>query len=197
MHTQWKCVLCFSLSRFFYFSHPCAGRGGAAKQLQSQTVGSSGPTSLLAASRSHQATARNGVRAMAAKVTVEVSSQTESEPVPDRRRRLLVVAGVSSHFVCLPVCVCVSVSFVCQEYALCVFCACLHGALTLALWFFLCPFPDAQASHDDRCAVCNEGGELLMCDTCTQVFHLACLNPPLPSPPSGLWICPRCRVRQD
>lgn len=47
--------------------------------------------------------------------------------------------------------------------------------------------------HGDSCAVCHEVGELLMCDTCSLVYHLSCLDPPLTSVPSGMWICPQCR----
>lgn len=32
-----------------------------------------------------------------------------------------------------------------------------------------------------------------MCDTCSRVYHLDCLDPPLKTIPKGMWICPRCQ----
>ncbi|XP_007567089.1 autoimmune regulator isoform X3 [Poecilia formosa] len=55
-------------------------------------------------------------------------------------------------------------------------------------------------SNDDECAVCKDGGELICCDGCPRAFHLACLNPPLTSIPSGSWQCEWCcglRVKQE
>lgn len=46
--------------------------------------------------------------------------------------------------------------------------------------------PDRATSSDgseDFCAVCLNGGDLLCCDLCPKVFHLACHLPPLVSPP--------------
>ncbi|XP_064599837.1 PHD finger protein 21A-like [Liolophura sinensis] len=48
--------------------------------------------------------------------------------------------------------------------------------------------------HDDFCAVCRRSGELLMCDTCSLVYHLNCLDPPLATIPSGMWSCPKCQL---
>ncbi|PFX26138.1 chromodomain-helicase-DNA-binding protein 4-like isoform X3 [Stylophora pistillata] len=46
--------------------------------------------------------------------------------------------------------------------------------------------------HQDYCEECEEGGDLLLCDTCTLSFHLRCLDPPLDEPPQGRWSCPVC-----
>ncbi len=51
--------------------------------------------------------------------------------------------------------------------------------------------------HDDSCARCGHGGELLMCDACPLVFHLPCLEPPLYAVPEGTWLCPRCTRMED
>ncbi|XP_064634748.1 PHD finger protein 21A-like isoform X2 [Lineus longissimus] len=48
--------------------------------------------------------------------------------------------------------------------------------------------------HDDYCAMCHRSGQLLMCDTCSLVFHLQCLEPPLSCVPQGLWSCPKCQA---
>ncbi|CAM9452162.1 unnamed protein product [Ectocarpus sp. 8 AP-2014] len=50
-------------------------------------------------------------------------------------------------------------------------------------------FPDF---HQDICEACEEGGELLLCDTCSLAFHLRCLNPRLEEPPDNDWSCPEC-----
>ncbi|XP_055795354.1 PHD finger protein 21A-like isoform X5 [Salvelinus fontinalis] len=46
--------------------------------------------------------------------------------------------------------------------------------------------------HEDFCTVCKRSGQLLMCDTCSCVYHLDCLDPPLKTIPKGMWICPKC-----
>ena len=60
-------------------------------------------------------------------------------------------------------------------------------------------FDDANAGdaddaddHDDYCAVCDAGGEVLMCDACPRVYHLACHDPPLRQTPPFGWICSAC-----
>ncbi|XP_061770492.1 transcription intermediary factor 1-alpha isoform X1 [Nerophis ophidion] len=47
--------------------------------------------------------------------------------------------------------------------------------------------------NEDWCAVCQNGGELLCCDKCPKVFHLACHIPALNESPSGEWFCSFCR----
>ncbi|KAM4721618.1 PHD finger protein 21A isoform 4-T4 [Rhinophrynus dorsalis] len=47
--------------------------------------------------------------------------------------------------------------------------------------------------HEDFCSVCRKSGQLLMCDTCSRVYHLDCLEPPLKTIPKGMWICPKCQ----
>ncbi|KAM9845046.1 autoimmune regulator [Aulostomus maculatus] len=54
--------------------------------------------------------------------------------------------------------------------------------------------------NEDECTACRDGGELICCDGCPRAFHLACLNPPLMSIPSGSWQCEWCRgsrVKQE
>lgn len=41
--------------------------------------------------------------------------------------------------------------------------------------------------------MCRRSGQLLMCDTCSRVYHLDCLDPPLKTIPKGMWICPKCQ----
>lgn len=33
-------------------------------------------------------------------------------------------------------------------------------------------------------------GQLVHCDFCPLAFHMDCLNPPLTTVPSGMWMCP-------
>ena len=45
------------------------------------------------------------------------------------------------------------------------------------------------------CEVCNREepeSKLLLCDICNTGYHTHCLQPPLPSIPSGYWLCPQC-----
>ncbi|XP_036400308.1 PHD finger protein 21A-like isoform X2 [Megalops cyprinoides] len=59
------------------------------------------------------------------------------------------------------------------------------------------PLPNPSSGdgdiHEDFCTVCRRSGQLLMCDTCSRVYHLDCLEPPLKSIPKGMWICPKCQ----
>eukprot|EP00062_Callorhinchus_milii_P009924 gi/632954248/ref/XP_007892860.1/ PREDICTED: PHD finger protein 21B isoform X2 [Callorhinchus milii] len=49
--------------------------------------------------------------------------------------------------------------------------------------------------HEDYCTVCKRSGQLLLCDTCSRVYHLDCLEPPLRTIPKGVWVCPRCQEK--
>jgi len=50
--------------------------------------------------------------------------------------------------------------------------------------------------HDDTCAICDGGGDLLVCDSCPRTFHITCLDPPLSSVPTEEWQCPLC-IEED
>lgn len=60
---------------------------------------------------------------------------------------------------------------------------------------------DSDASDDDHnehCEVCSQGGELLCCDTCSLVFHPACVRPLLADAAfpaeTAAWSCAHCVV---
>ncbi|XP_017876014.1 chromodomain-helicase-DNA-binding protein Mi-2 homolog isoform X3 [Ceratina calcarata] len=57
-------------------------------------------------------------------------------------------------------------------------------------------FPDGeeglQTDHQDYCEVCQQGGEIILCDTCPRAYHLVCLDPELEETPEGKWSCPHC-----
>lgn len=44
----------------------------------------------------------------------------------------------------------------------------------------------------DACAVCGDGGSLLICDGCEGEYHLGCLRPALSGVPEGYWECDEC-----
>ncbi|XP_066991468.2 chromodomain-helicase-DNA-binding protein Mi-2 homolog isoform X2 [Anabrus simplex] len=54
---------------------------------------------------------------------------------------------------------------------------------------------DDDDEHMEYCRVCEDGGELLCCDSCPSAYHTFCLNPPLNDIPDGEWRCPRCSVK--
>ncbi|KAL8618985.1 hypothetical protein ACOMHN_018368 [Nucella lapillus] len=45
-----------------------------------------------------------------------------------------------------------------------------------------------------RCAECGKEGQLLLCGTCSLMYHLDCLSPPLATVPETPWSCPACIV---
>ena len=48
--------------------------------------------------------------------------------------------------------------------------------------------------HNEFCDVCNTGGELVCCDTCSLVFHITCIRPKITEVPKGRWSCVYCVV---
>ena len=40
--------------------------------------------------------------------------------------------------------------------------------------------------------MCQQGGEIILCDSCPRAYHLVCLEPELESAPEGKWACPHC-----
>jgi PHD-finger len=60
---------------------------------------------------------------------------------------------------------------------------------------------DARSSRQfegeqDACAVCDDGGSLVICDGCEGEYHIGCLRPPLKSVPEGHWECDECVDRK-
>ena len=50
---------------------------------------------------------------------------------------------------------------------------------------------DLQAEYD-VCAICGDGGNLIICDGCEGEYHMDCLHPPLRVVPAGHWLCDTC-----
>uniref|UniRef100_A0A183E8B4 DNA helicase n=1 Tax=Gongylonema pulchrum TaxID=637853 RepID=A0A183E8B4_9BILA len=51
-----------------------------------------------------------------------------------------------------------------------------------------------ETDHQDYCEVCQQGGEIILCDTCPKAYHLVCLDPDMEEPPEGRWSCPTCEA---
>ncbi|XP_071841131.1 chromodomain-helicase-DNA-binding protein 5-like isoform X4 [Apostichopus japonicus] len=51
-----------------------------------------------------------------------------------------------------------------------------------------------ETDHQDYCEVCQQGGEIILCDTCPRAYHLVCLDPELEAAPEGKWSCPQCEA---
>lgn len=71
------------------------------------------------------------------------------------------------------------------------------GSGDRALHHRLCPSPvddgdGYETDHQDYCEVCQQGGEIILCDTCPRAYHLVCLDPELEKAPEGKWSCPHC-----
>jgi hypothetical protein len=48
----------------------------------------------------------------------------------------------------------------------------------------------------DVCAVCDDGGNLLICDGCEGEYHMKCVRPALAAVPEGRWECDECVNRK-
>ena len=55
-------------------------------------------------------------------------------------------------------------------------------------------FSAEDAEHQEYCEVCQQGGEIILCDTCPKAYHLCCLDPELDEAPEGKWSCPHCET---
>lgn len=51
---------------------------------------------------------------------------------------------------------------------------------------------DGTMQYDDHCRVCHRLGDLLCCETCSAVYHLECVKPPLEEVPEDEWQCEIC-----
>ena len=50
-----------------------------------------------------------------------------------------------------------------------------------------------EADFDlDACAICGDGGNLLICDGCEGEYHMECMRPALQRIPDGRWECDEC-----
>ncbi|XP_056154917.1 chromodomain-helicase-DNA-binding protein 4a isoform X2 [Lampris incognitus] len=49
-----------------------------------------------------------------------------------------------------------------------------------------------ETDHQDYCEVCQQGGEIILCDTCPRAYHMVCLDPDMEKAPEGTWSCPHC-----
>ncbi len=47
-----------------------------------------------------------------------------------------------------------------------------------------------QSDHYWFCEICEDGGDLMLCDNCPRSFHQECLK--LEDVPDGEWKCPKC-----
>lgn len=47
-------------------------------------------------------------------------------------------------------------------------------------------------TNRESCAICRDGGDLLLCDNCPKSFHLDCLKLKKNDIPEGSWYCPTC-----
>ncbi|XP_077474388.1 nucleosome-remodeling factor subunit BPTF isoform X2 [Stigmatopora argus] len=55
---------------------------------------------------------------------------------------------------------------------------------------------DGVMQYDDHCRVCHRLGDLLCCETCSAVYHLECVKPPLKEVPEDEWQCEVCVAHQ-
>ncbi|CAL4080961.1 unnamed protein product, partial [Meganyctiphanes norvegica] len=51
--------------------------------------------------------------------------------------------------------------------------------------------------NNDFCEVCQQGGEIILCDTCPKAYHMVCLEPEMKEAPDGKWSCPSCEKEEE
>uniref|UniRef100_A0A8D3BYJ2 DNA helicase n=1 Tax=Scophthalmus maximus TaxID=52904 RepID=A0A8D3BYJ2_SCOMX len=78
----------------------------------------------------------------------------------------------------------------------------VSSSLCLILfWLLCCKHPLSvetedgdgyETDHQDYCEVCQQGGEIILCDTCPRAYHMVCLDPDMEKAPEGKWSCPHC-----
>ncbi|MCJ8739357.1 hypothetical protein PDJAM_G00046330 [Pangasius djambal] len=51
---------------------------------------------------------------------------------------------------------------------------------------------EGAVQYDDHCRSCHRLGDLLCCETCSAVYHLECVRPPLEAVPEDEWQCEIC-----
>ncbi|XP_025083493.1 nucleosome-remodeling factor subunit BPTF-like isoform X4 [Pomacea canaliculata] len=55
---------------------------------------------------------------------------------------------------------------------------------------------EGNIHYDDHCRACHKLGDLLCCETCSAVYHLACVEPPMEEVPEEDWLCSVCSAHQ-
>lgn len=55
---------------------------------------------------------------------------------------------------------------------------------------------EGVVTYDDHCRVCHHLGDLLCCETCSAVYHLECVKPPLLQVPEEEWQCEVCEAHR-
>ncbi|GAB6020776.1 hypothetical protein CHUAL_003435 [Chamberlinius hualienensis] len=55
---------------------------------------------------------------------------------------------------------------------------------------------EGAIQYDDHCRVCHRLGDLLCCETCPAVYHLACVDPPMEEVPAEDWTCAVCKAHK-
>uniref|UniRef100_A0A8C6YF84 Chromodomain helicase DNA binding protein 3 n=1 Tax=Naja naja TaxID=35670 RepID=A0A8C6YF84_NAJNA len=71
-------------------------------------------------------------------------------------------------------------------------CVNVNPELTLAFLGKIKEADGYETDHQDYCEVCQQGGEIILCDSCPRAYHLVCLDPELDKAPQGKWSCPHC-----
>lgn len=55
---------------------------------------------------------------------------------------------------------------------------------------------EGAITYDDHCRSCHRLGDLICCETCSAVYHLECVEPPLKAVPEDDWLCSVCKAHQ-
>ena len=54
---------------------------------------------------------------------------------------------------------------------------------------------NVETDDDDKCVICDDGGDLIVCDGCDKTHHTVCVG--LNKVPEGDWFCPECGNKDD
>ena len=55
---------------------------------------------------------------------------------------------------------------------------------------------EGRQAPEDHCRICHRLGDMVVCEQCSGIYHLSCLDPPLDDVPEDDWQCYVCQANQ-
>ena len=55
---------------------------------------------------------------------------------------------------------------------------------------------EGRQAQEDHCRICHRLGDMVVCEQCSGIYHLTCLDPPLDDVPEDDWHCYVCQANE-